>query len=37
MGDVNIVNSYVERESFMIDKATKQIKGIDNLVSSFGD
>lgn len=35
MGDVNIVNSYVERETFMIDKATKQIKGIDNMIAGF--
>ena len=35
MGDVNIVNSYVEKETFMISKASKQIKGISNLVNEF--
>lgn len=33
LADVNSVSSYVERERFMMEKATKQINGINNLIS----
>lgn len=33
LGDVNSVSSYMERERFMMEKATKQINGINNLIS----
>lgn len=33
LGDVNSVSSYLERERFMMEKATKQINGINNLIS----
>ena len=32
LADVNSLSSYVERERFMMDKATKQINGLDNLL-----
>lgn len=33
LADVNSVSSYIERETFMMEKATKQINGISNLIS----
>lgn len=33
LADVNSVSSYLERETFMMEKATKQINGITNLIS----
>jgi hypothetical protein len=33
LADVNSVSSYIERETFMMEKATKQINGINNLIS----
>ena len=30
--DVNSLSSYLEREKFMMEKAAKQINGIDNLI-----
>lgn len=33
LADVNSVSSYLERETFMMEKATKQINGINNLIS----
>jgi hypothetical protein len=33
LADVNSVSSYVEREKFMMEKATKQINGINNMIS----
>lgn len=33
LADVNTVSSYIERETFMMNKATKQINGINNLIS----
>lgn len=33
LADVNSLSSFVEREKFMMEKATKQIKGINNMIS----
>lgn len=33
LSDVNSVSSYLERERFMMEKATKQINGINNMIS----
>ena len=33
LSDVNTVSSYVERETFMMNKATKQINGLNNLIA----
>ena len=33
LSDVNSVSSYLERERFMMEKATKQINGINNMFS----
>lgn len=34
LADVNSVSSYIERERFMMEKATKQINGISNMLNS---
>jgi hypothetical protein len=33
LADVNSLSSYIEREKFMMEKATKQINGVSNLIS----
>ena len=33
LADVNTMSSYLERERFMMEKATKQIKGVDSLLN----
>lgn len=33
LADVNTINNYVERETFMMQKANKQLEGIDKLIS----
>lgn len=33
LADVNTVSSYLEREQFMMEKATKQLNGINSLIS----
>lgn len=33
LSDVNTMSSYLERERFMMEKATKQIKGVENLLN----